>query len=72
MRSQVNMTWNKMSHHRTIFFSSDHGVTYFSFSWHAMTKLHAMNLLFKKIPILSKTNFDINCHDTLMHEYKKV
>jgi hypothetical protein len=31
-----------------------------------------MNLLFKKIPILSKTNFDINCHDTLMHAFMKV
>jgi hypothetical protein len=48
MRSQANMTWNKMPHHhikKLIFFSESWSRGIF-FSWHGMKNLHVVNLFF--------------------------
>jgi hypothetical protein len=84
MRSQANMTWNKMPHHhiKISFFSPNHGVMDYFSSWHGMKNLHVVNLFIFPL-ILLKTNFDIICHDihvqylafiqgALMHTFIKV
>jgi hypothetical protein len=78
MRSQINMIWNKMPHHHTIFSKKKIDFFFFFmimesrilfFSWHVMTKLHAMILIFNFV----KKHFDIihdDVHVCRLHLYE--